>query len=198
MLSLPYPLILASGSPRRKEILQMVGLDFEVVPSRYEEPSHSTRLIDPQSFAEELAFEKGREVYGRLQREVLVLAADTIGVLGDQVLEKPRDKEDARRMLQLLSGRQHTVITSIALFSPQRQPVLESVSTKVSFYSMSEQDIEQYLLTGEYTDKAAAYAIQGSAAVFVEKIVGDYWNVVGLPIATVWKLLKAASSREID
>jgi len=176
----------------------MVGLDFEVVPSWYEEPSHSTRLIDPQSFAEELAFEKGREVYGRLQREVLVLAADTIGVLGDQVLEKPKDKEDARRMLQLLSGRQHTVITSLALFSPQRQPVLESVSTKVSFYPLTEEDIEQYLLTGEYTDKAAAYAIQGSAAVFVEKIIGDYWNVVGLPIATVWKLLKATNTREID
>jgi septum formation protein len=190
MVFLKYPLVLASASPRRKEILQMVGLDFEVVPSLYVEPSHSTRLIDPQSFSEELAFEKGKEVYARLPEESLVLAADTIGVLGHQVLEKPKDKEDARRMLKMLSGKQHTVITSIALFSPKVQPQLESVSTKVTFHSLSEEDIERYLQSAEYEDKAASYAIQGKAAVFVEKIMGDYWNVVGLPIATVWKLLK--------
>lgn len=195
MISLKYPLILASGSPRRKDILNMVGLDFEVVPSTYIEPTHSTRLVDPQSFAEELAYEKGREVYARLQREVLVLAADTIGVIGDQVLEKPKDKDDARRMLTLLSGKQHTVITSIALFSPDKPPVLESVTTKVVFGSLEEEDVERYLETGEYMDKAASYAIQGQAAIFIEKINGDYWNVVGLPIATVWKLLKAYNQR---
>jgi len=151
-------------------------------------------MTDPQSFAEELAFEKGKEVYGRLQNEALVLAADTIGVIGHQVLEKPKDRDDARRTLKELSGKQHTVITSIALFAPNTQPQLESVSTKVSFYPLSDEDIEGYLQTEEYQDKAAAYAIQGRAAVFVEKIMGDYWNVVGLPISTVWKLLKQYQS----
>lgn len=187
---LKYPLILASRSPRRQEILQMVGLDFEIMPSLYEEPLHSSRLVDPQSFAEELAFEKGKEVYSRLEQESLVLSADTIGIIGQQVLEKPKDKEDARRMIQLLSGRQHEVITSVALFSPDQQPQIETVITKVSFLTLSPEDIEHYLSSEEYKDKAAAYAIQGKAAVFVDKILGDYWNVVGLPIATVWKLLK--------
>lgn len=195
MNSFKYPLILASNSPRRQEILSMVGFEFEVVPSLFQEPSHSTRLVDPQSFAEELAFEKGREVYSRVKKEVLVLAADTIGVMGNQVLEKPTDKEDARRMLRLLSGKQHTVITSIALFTPDAEPRLESVSTKVNFHQLSEEDIEDYLKTEEYRDKAAAYAIQGSAAIFVQGIIGDYWNVVGLPIATVWAMIKAYKIR---
>lgn len=194
MLQLHYPLVLASASPRRKEILEMVGLSFEVIPSTYQEPLHSEHLAAPEAFTQELAREKGREVFERIGKTKLVLAADTVGIIESQVLEKPKDRADAKRMLQLLSGRVHRVLTALALYSPARQdPILHSIETKVAFVHLDEEMIEKYLDGDEYADKAAAYAIQGKASVFVEKIEGDYFNVVGLPIATVWKMLKQTS-----
>lgn len=197
MLQLHHPLVLASASPRRKEILEMVGLSFEVVPSTYHEPLHSQHLTAPEVFTQELACEKGKEVFHRIGKNKLVLAADTVGIIENEVLEKPKDRADAKRMLQLLSGRDHRVLTALALYSPGRQePMLSTVETKVFFGHLDEQAIEKYLDGGEYADKAAAYAIQGKASVFVEKIEGDYFNVVGLPIATVWKMLKRSRERD--
>ncbi|MDP2691319.1 MAG: nucleoside triphosphate pyrophosphatase [bacterium] len=190
MLKLPFPLILASRSPRRKEILEKAGLDFTVIPSDYEEPRHSDHLSDPKAFVEEIALQKGKEVFERMGKKCLVLSADTIGVIEDTVLEKPRDREDAKRMLKLMSGRKHVVLTAIALFAPHEEnPVQETVSTEVFFRALEEGEIEHYLDVAEYQDKAAAYAIQGEAAIFVEKIIGDYLNIVGLPLVTVWKML---------
>lgn len=174
----------------------MVGLRFEVIPSTYVEPLHSQHLSAPEIFTQELAREKGREVFERIGKNKLVLAADTVGIIEDEVLEKPKDRDDAKRMLQLLSGREHRVLTALALYSPDlQQPMIQSVETKVSFIQLDEATIESYLDSGEYADKAAAYAIQGRASIFVEKITGDYFNIVGLPISTVWKMLK--QSREM-
>jgi len=192
-------LILASSSPRRKEILTMAGFVFEVMPSTYEEPLHSDRLIHPHAFARELALGKGKEVFERMKKKRLVLSADTIGIIGDEVLEKPRDRTDAKRMLQALSGKVHTVLTVVALFSPHHEePLVEEVTTLVRFARLAENDIEDYLDHEEYGDKAAAYAIQGRASVFVEKIEGDYFNVVGLPIFTVARMLKDLKGERIN
>jgi|CXWL01.1.fsa_nt_gi septum formation protein len=169
----------------------MAGFKFEVIPSDYPEPLHSSVLCDPAEFAMQLALQKGKEVFSRPGKASLVLSADTIGLLGHEVLEKPVDRNDARRMLKLLSGKTHQVITAIAIYIPGvADPKRALVTTDVTFHHLSEEEIEQYLDTGEYTDKAAAYAIQGRACVFVARIDGDYFNVVGLPIATVWAMLK--------
>jgi len=169
----------------------MVGLDFEVIPSNYEEPRHSHLLSDPEEFAIEVSLGKGEEVFQRFKGQKLVLAADTIGIIADEVLEKPQDRADARRMLKLMSAKTHQVLTTVALFSPSwEKPTIEAVYTDVSFRKIDEEELEKYLDSAEYMDKAAAYAIQGEAAIFVEKIVGDYFNVVGLPIHTVWSMLR--------
>lgn len=190
MITLSHPLILASSSPRRKEILESVGLQFRVEPSNYQEPLHSDHLSEPVEFAKLLASEKGKEVNSRISDPSYILSADTIGLLGDVVLEKPSDREDAKRMLQVMSGKTHQIITALCLFAPGRdEPYQDVVITKVGFRELSEQEIENYLDVANYSDKAAAYAIQEHAAVFVNHIEGDYFNIVGLPIATVWKRL---------
>jgi septum formation protein len=191
MIDLKQKLILASASPRRKDILEMVGLDFEVIPSLYVEPSHSDHLVEAALFAQDVALGKGQEVFDRYENKHLVLSADTIGLIDDIVLEKPIDREDAKRMLKLMSGKTHAVLTAVALFIPGKaEPLLKTVTTQVSFRDLSGEEIEIYLDQEEYSDKAAAYAIQGKAAVFVERIEGEYFNVVGLPIVTVWEMLK--------
>ncbi len=169
----------------------MVGLDFKIVPSLYEEPSHSEHLVEAALFVQDVALGKGQEVFDRYEQERLVLSADTIGLLGEIVLEKPLDRADAKRMLKLMSGKTHAVLTSVALFIPgQKDPLLKTVTTQVSFRTLTDEEIEIYLDQEEYLDKAAAYAIQGKAAIFVERIEGEYFNVVGLPIVTVWEMLK--------
>ena len=171
--------------------MEMIGLKFEIVESNYQEPKHSDHLNDPREFAEMMAASKGKEVFERTGKKSLVLAADTIGVIGDTVLEKPKDKEDAKRMLKLMSGKKHIVITSVALFSPDEDRAsVEAVSTEVYFREIKDDELKYYLDNEEYMDKAAAYAIQGMAAVFIEKFNGDYFNVVGLPIFTVFEMLK--------
>jgi septum formation protein len=186
-----HQLILASASPRRKEILEMAGLAFEVVPSLYEEPSHSDHLVDPSLFVQQVAIGKGQEVFDRFEQGKIVLSADTVGLIDDSVLEKPLDRKDATRMLKLMSGKTHAVLTAVAIFSPgKKDPIVKTVTTQVSFRRLSEDEIETYLDYDEYSDKAAAYAIQGKAAIFVERIEGEYFNVVGLPIAAVWEMLK--------
>lgn len=168
----------------------MVGLQFEVVPSKYQEPPHSEKLTDPQSFCEEMAFEKGREVAERVGKDKLVLSADTIGVIDGHVLEKPKDREDAKRMIRLLSGKEHTVITAVVLFAPDAEPQRKTVLTKVRFNPLSDVEIEHLLDTGEYKDKSASYAIQGYTAAFIASIEGDFFGVAGLPVAAVWEMLK--------
>jgi septum formation protein len=185
-------LVLASASPRRQELLRNAGIEFTVqAPDIPEVP-----LADepPRSFAERMAREKALAVF-RSQPNEVVLGADTIVVVDDQILGKPRDVADAARMLRLLSGRTHTVTTGVCLAGPQQgmgPPFLDfrSETSSVTFTGLNDSDIQFYVSTGEPLDKAGAYAIQGMASRWITRIEGDYCNVVGLPVALVWRMLK--------
>jgi septum formation protein len=179
-------LILASGSPRRREFLKILGIPFTVAVSGCDEtldpglpPSEAARLV---------AERKAREVAGRSGSDACVLAADTVVVLGDEVLGKPADREDAARMLRKLSGRAHTVVTGVALC---RGGICRSlaVETEVVFRPLTEEQISWYASGDEPLDKAGAYAVQGAAAVFIEAVRGSWTNVVGLPLAETMDLL---------
>lgn len=177
-------LILASGSPRRLELLRQIGLEPRVVVSRGEEEKNDAT---PEQLVLANALAKGREVRDRLGDRVPILAADTVVALDGEILGKPRDRAEAARMLRKLSGRTHRVLTGMALFF-QGQVRTHVETTKVEFSPLSEKDIAWYIATGEPLDKAGAYGIQGKAALFIPSIQGSYTNVVGLPLAPLKKL----------
>jgi septum formation protein len=178
---------LASGSPRRAEILRAVGWPFEAMPMDIDE-----RLAQGESapaMVERLALEKAQAAAGQ-RTQGLVLGADTTVVVDSEILAKPEDERDARRMLRLLSGRWHEVLTGVALVragSDNARAVAQE-RTEVRFSVMSDEEIDWYVQSGEPMDKAGAYAVQGRAALFIEEIRGDYWNIVGLPVRLVYKL----------
>jgi len=179
-------LILASASPRRAELLRNAGIAFEVDAADL----HEERLAGekPLGYAQRLALDKARTVLTRYP-DAVVLGADTVVVVDEHLLEKPRDSEDAKRMLRLLSGRAHQVVTGVSLLSASLERT-ETEITQVVFNPMSEQEIADYVVTGEPMDKAGAYGIQGMASRWVGRIEGDYFNVVGLPVARVYRMLK--------
>ncbi|HEX8142851.1 MAG TPA: Maf family protein [Pyrinomonadaceae bacterium] len=182
-------LVLASASPRRAEILRAVRWPFEKLAVDIDETRFPAE--DAVSYVERLAREKA-EAAARMRRGSLVLGADTVVVVEGEVLGKPRGEPDARRMLGLLSGRWHEVLTGVALVpgAEGARPHVAHEKTRVRFAQMSEAEINWYAATGEPQDKAGAYAIQGRAALFIEEISGDYWNVVGLPVHLVYKLAR--------
>ena len=164
-------IILASASPRRKEILELADLDFDIMPSDAEEITTKTA---PHEVVMELASIKARDIYERSDKQSMVIGADTVVAYHGQVLGKPADEADAKRTLMMLSGQTHEVYTGVCL--------IEDGEAK-TFYEISEDEIERYIETGEPMDKAGSYGIQGKAAVFIKGIEGDYYNVVGFPIA---------------
>ena len=182
-------LVLASASPRRQELLRNAGIPFTVEAADINE----TPLADesPQDCAERLAREKALAVFQRYP-ENYVLGADTIVVVDDIILGKPRDAEDAARMLRLLSGRTHVVITGVCLVGPvaNRDVRTASETTQVTMCRLADEEIRDYVATGEPMDKAGAYAIQGIASRWIPRIEGDYSNVVGLPVALVYAMLR--------
>jgi septum formation protein len=179
-------LILASASPRRSELLRNAGISFEVDPAHIrEEPEPGEKPLD---YARRLARDKAVAVLARY-RDALVLGADTVVVVDEHLLEKPANAEDAARMLRLLSGRAHQVITGVCLAGPGFERV-EAEVTQVVFGEMSDQEIAAYVACGEPMDKAGAYGIQGLASRWVERIEGCYFNVVGLPVSRVYRLLR--------
>lgn len=189
-------IILASASPRRKELLQQLGLQFIVFPAQGEEKIEST---DPKQVVLELAKQKAGEIYEKTveagvgKENSLVIGADTIVVYGDEILGKPRDKEDAYRMLSWLQGTTHEVYTGVSLWMRENgQKVQYSFyeKTAVTMYPVSDEEIYAYIASEEPMDKAGSYAIQGRGAAFIQKIDGDYNNVVGLPIARIYQELK--------
>jgi len=181
-------LILASASPRRAELLRNAGIPFTVVPAHVpEEPSPDE---SPLVYAQRLARDKALAVLAR-HPEDTALGADTVVVVDEHLLEKPVDAADAARMLQLLSGRTHEVITGVCVASAGFQQT-EAEVTQVSFASLSDDEVLAYIRTGEPMDKAGAYAIQGIASRWTERIVGCYFNVVGLPVPRVYRLVRAA------
>ncbi|MCF6096590.1 Maf family protein [Thermovorax subterraneus] len=180
-------LILASASPRRKELLKQIGLDFEIMPSAIDETVPPG--IAPAVAAVKLAENKALNVASRIE-DGIVIAADTIVALGDRILGKPKDEEEARKMLESLSGRWHKVFTGIAVIdSSLSRKITDCEESRVKFKNLSSSEIENYIKTGEPMDKAGAYGIQGKGALLVEKIEGCYYNIVGLPVFKLSLLL---------
>lgn len=179
-------IILASQSPRRKELLSLVAPDFDIVVSNAEEITPVG--VKPEEISVFLASVKAGAV-ALDHREDIVIGADTVVLLGDELLGKPEDEEDAARMLRALSGREHTVITGCCIISGTHWLTF-SEHTRVRFYELSEREIEEYIATGEPLDKAGAYGIQGKGYFLVKGIVGDYYNVMGLPIARLRRELE--------
>jgi septum formation protein len=178
-------LVLASASPRRQELLRNAGISFEVQPAHIAEDPLPEE--DPRACAERLAREKAMAI-ARLRPGDAVLGADTVVVVEGQNLGKPVDVADAARMLRMLSGRQHQVITGVCLVF-DGQCSVASETTSVTMSKISDREIADYVASGESMDKAGAYAIQGLASRWIPRIEGDYSNVVGLPIALVWRML---------
>ena len=189
LMKLNCPLILASASPRRKALLQQLGLEFSVQKSNADESFNP--MAPPETIVQELAQKKADIIASGFPRS-LTLAADTIVVLDHKILGKPTDREDAIRMLTSLSNRQHVVYTGIALSHPQsHRKVTGYESTKVNFAPLTPAEIESYVSTGSPMDKAGSYGIQDDqGALYVSGIVGDYYNVVGLPIHLMYTILK--------
>ena len=185
-------LILASASPRRRELLTQAGFEFQVHPAHI--PEDPLPGEDPIAYVTRLAREKAEAVFqilaGQPSDPTTVLGADTTVTLDHHILGKPENPADAARMLRLLSGRTHRVITGVALVSAHRTQAVAEV-TEVEFLPLSEAQIQSYIATGEPNDKAGAYAIQGRAARWIPRIQGCYFNVVGLPISRVSTLLEA-------
>jgi septum formation protein len=181
-------IILASASPRRKELLEKTGLRFEVEPSNSEEDFDSG--LDPHVFARKISLEKARVVAGK-HRNSIVIAADTFIVSGNQMLGKPHTENEACRMLKTLNGKPHSVITGFSIIDTDTSKTLsKSVETKVYFRKLTPAEIDAYVKSGEPLEKAGGYAIQGLGAVIVEKIEGDYFNVIGLPLSALVEALK--------
>lgn len=192
-------LVLASASPRRRELLTQAGFSFEIFPAHI--PEDPLPDEDPIAYVTRLAREKAQAVLAKFHSDAPALAqwtvvgADTTVTLDNHILGKPEDAADAARMLRLLSGRTHRVITGVAVVTENRIEVAAEV-TAVRFLTLSDEEIDAYVATGEPTDKAGAYAIQGYAARWIPRIEGCYFNVVGLPLALVCALLEAVHPGE--
>jgi septum formation protein len=179
-------IVLASASPRRQELLKNAGIPFSVRPANLQEVRRPNE--DPRAFAERMAREKANAVHKSMPN-ACILAADTVVVVDDHVLGKPDSAADAARMLRLLAGRQHKVITGVCLLGSGFEDV-RSEMTAVQFNPLTDGEIQEYISTGEPMDKAGAYGIQGLASRWISRIEGDYFNVVGLPVALVWQMLR--------
>ncbi len=179
-------MILASQSPRRRELLGQMGFSFTVRPAKGEELPHPE--LTPAQLVEELARQKALEVSAEAASDDVVVAADTVVAIDGVVLGKPRDKAHAAEMLSALSGREHTVYTGVAVKRGETL-LVEHEATQVRFRPLTQREIDLYIQTGEPMDKAGSYGIQGYGALLVEGIRGDYFNVVGLPICRLGRML---------
>ena len=172
-------IILASASPRRKEILELADLKFDVMPSDAQEITTKTA---PNEVVMELASIKAKDIYKKSEKQSMIVGADTVVAYQGQILGKPTDEAEAKRMLTMLSGQTHEVYTGVCIIEDGKTKTFYE-ETKVTFYEISDEQINHYIKTGEPMDKAGSYGIQGKAAVFIKGIEGDYYNVVGFPIA---------------
>jgi septum formation protein len=186
-------LILASSSPRRRELLRQAGFDFEVRPSSTPEIPLPNETAE--GFARRAACEKALDVAALAPSDRIVLGADTVVVVAGEILNKPADATDAARMLRRLSGATHRVITAVCLVRPPAQvAAVEHQTTLVTFRALEEREIQEYVASGEPFDKAGAYGIQGLASKFITRIEGCYFNVVGLPVSLVYELFRKCGS----
>ena len=181
-------LILASASPRRRELLGLIAEDFDVIPAKGEE--NADMSLSPADAVKALAKQKAEEVSKKFPDRI-VIGADTMVFCEGKALGKPKDADDAERMLKLLSGRVHSVITAVAVAQNGNSVKLFAEETKVEFYPLSDDEIHGYTESGEPMDKAGAYGIQGKGALLVKGIEGDYYNVMGLPVGRLYRELKS-------
>jgi septum formation protein len=189
-------IILASASPRRKELLSLIGLKFKVDVSDYEEDLGLK--LKPHELAKFLSLEKARAIAGSY-KDALIIAADTFIVFRGNLLGKPHTEKEALRMLTLLNGKSHSVITGYTVLDTNTNKKSScSVETKVWFRKMTDDELRAYVRTREPLDKAGAYAIQGIGSLIVKKIEGDYFNVIGLPVASLAATLKKFGIRVLD
>ena len=181
-------IILASASPRRVELLRMLGVEkMRVIPALGEEKAEPG--LEPDETVKRLALAKAREVHGEYGGDNVVIAADTIVYLDGEILGKPRDEGEAASMLRRLSGRTHSVFTGVAVIG-RGMELVEAEETEVTFRGISEREIGAYVGTGEPMDKAGAYGAQGIGGLFIERVDGDFYNVVGLPLCRLGKMLE--------
>ena len=181
-------IILASKSPRRQELLKVMGIeDFDIIPAVGQESGGGE--TEPGKIAENIALGKALEIAKTRQPDDIIIGADTIVCCGGRILGKPKDQNDAFSMLELLSGRKHSVYTGVAVVKGDTVEA-DSVKTDVYFRKMEVYEIEKYIESGEPMDKAGAYGVQGRGSVFVDKIDGDFFNVVGLPLSKLYQMLK--------
>lgn len=183
--------ILASASPRRKELLENMGVEFEIITSNIEEVRNEKLSLGKQ--IEDLAFQKANAVFKTTTGDRLVIGSDTIVCLGKQIFGKPKNEAEGREMLSSLSGKSHKVITGLCVLVDRNGVVTEYKdhhTAKIYFRKISSEEIDKYIKTNEYADKAGAYAIQGKSSVFIDKIKGNYFSVVGLPIHLLYDILR--------
>lgn len=182
-------LILASKSPRRKELLSLITTEFEIIPAAGEENADPS--LSPDIFVQELAKQKALEIAASHPDDVII-GSDTVVAAKGEILGKPKDRDDAYRMLAMLSGTSHSVFTGVAVI---KDGEIHSFTeeTRVKFFHLSEKEIENYIASGEPFDKAGAYGIQDAGALLVEGIDGDYYNVMGLPAGRLYRLMKSLS-----
>lgn len=185
-------IILASGSPRRREILENIGIEFTVVKSEADEGCINPEGIPVSVYVQELALLKATDVKSKISaKEAIVIGADTVVAIDGKILGKPADEKEAYHMLKSLSGKTHQVYTGYCgVSTDDGYSVCESVCTDVTFAQLSDEEIYNYIHTGESYDKAGGYGIQGKGVMLVEKIEGDYFNVVGLPVRSLVNMLK--------
>lgn len=189
-----YNIVLASGSPRRKEILSLVGIDFKVCSSDKEEIITKSK---PEDIVSELSYMKAMDICNNIHENGLIIGADTMVAINGQVLGKPKSREDAFNMLELLQGKMHQVYTGVTVILKEDNIELDNYKVKtfvevseVVVNPMSKDEIDEYIKSGEPFDKAGAYGIQGKFALYIGGIVGDYYNIMGLPIARLYSELK--------
>ena len=181
-------IILASKSPRRKELLKKLGIKFKIDPSEYKEDMNLK--LKPQGLAKRLSCEKAKAV-AKKYKNAIIIAADTFIVFKGKLLGKPHTETEAKKMLKKLSGKSHSVITGFTIIDTRKKKIIsKSVETKVYFKKLTQSEIDNYVKSKEPLDKAGAYAIQGLGAFLVEKIEGDYFNVIGLPLKTLAESLR--------
>ena len=186
-----YQVILASGSPRRKELLELIGVEFKIIISNKEEVITSS---SPEEVVKELSMMKAEDVAAGVSGPAIILGADTVVAHNGRILGKPKDREDAIRMITSFAGDDHQVYTGVCIIKKEADGSVKTISfaegTKVTVYPMTSKEIERYVDSGEPMDKAGAYAIQGLFAPYIKGIEGDYYNIVGFPIAGIYQRLK--------
>ncbi len=180
-------MILASQSPRRKELLSLITEDFRIIPARGEEILPDG--ISPKDAVMLLAEQKAQEIYRQHSGEDVIISADTVVAVDNDILGKPVDADDAKRMLHLISGREHSVFTGVCIIDAKGNVNVFAEETKVEFWRLTDKEIADYVATGDPMDKAGAYGIQGRGALLVKRIDGDYYNVMGLPVGRLLRAL---------